>query len=396
MTTKTSAVAWRRALRGRDAEITRLRARLAATEAVAPGPLAGIPNVLGQMQTLFAGVLMTDARGSLTWANANVLARCGCTLAELQGWPLGSLPGGQPIDGPTELLIATGLAGSLSFQFDLPDPCPSHAGGWLRIRMQPIYQPAPATCLYVGLVEDVSAEKRAQLALSTSERRYRELAEQVPGVLYRWRRNPDGTSTPLYASPKMHEVFGITPADVDSLYRLLHPDDRARYLKSVAAVRTADRPVQWHFEGRLLVPGQPLRWWRGNATLTHRDEQGLVYSAIIQDITAAKQAEETTRRSQLRQQLALDGLSDSTWEFDCQTKTMSSSSELHPLLAYSAAELPAVGATPSTFTHPDDLAAMLRRWQRCLTGQTPLFSSEHRLRCHDGSYRWVLSRGIIT
>jgi PAS domain S-box-containing protein len=348
------------------------------------------------MQALFAGVLLTDAQGCLTWANANVLVRCGCTLAELQGWPLGSLPGGLPLDEATKQLIVRALAHGDSFHFDLPDPCPSQTGGWLRIRMQPIYPEEPAPRRYVGLVEDVSTEKQAQLALAESERRYRELAEQVPGVLYRWRRNLDGTATSLYTSPKLQELFGLAAADLHSLYSFLHPDDKPRYLRSVAVAKATGHSVPWHFEGRLLVPGQPLRWWRGHATLSHYSEQGAVYSAIIQDNTAARQAEETTRRSQLRQQLALEGLSDSTWEFDCQAKTMSNSSELHPLLAYSAAELPGLSTNPSTFTHPHDLAPMLRRWQDCLAGRTPFFSSEHRLRCHDGSYRWVLSRGVIT
>jgi len=393
---KTPAVAWRHALRRRDAELSRLRSRLSAYEAAAPSPLAGIPGLLTQMQALFTGVLLTDAQGCLTWANASLLARCGCTLAELQGRPLGSLPGGLPLEEATKALIAKALLQGHSFHFDLPDPAPGQAGGWLRMRMQPLYSAEPAARRYVGLVEDVSTEKLAQLALAASERRYRELAEQVPGVLYRWRRNPDGSATSLYTSPKLRELFGLAAADVDRLYSLLHPDDKPRYLRSVAVARAAGLSAPWHFEGRLLVPGQPLRWWRGHATLAHCDEQGAVYSAIIQDITATRQAEETTRRSQLRQQLALDGLSDSTWEFDCQARTMSSSSELHPLLAYPAAELPGLSANPSAFTHPHDLAPMLHRWQDCLAGRTPLFSSEHRLRCRDGSYRWVLSRGVIT
>jgi PAS domain S-box-containing protein len=390
-------VSCRHALRRRDAELVRLRGQLAAAHLAATSPhLGDLPNFVAQMQGLFVGVLTTTTRGELTWVNSSFQARCGQPLRELLGRPLATLLGNALLSGPTQELIAAGLAGNNAFQFDLPDPCPGYAGGWLRIRMQPLRRPGPAELLFVGLIEDVSAEKLAQLALAESERRYRELAEQVPGVLYRWRRNQDGTSTSLYASPKMHELFGVTPDDVSSLYRLLHPDDKARYLKSVAAARAADSSAPWHFEGRLLVPGQPLRWWRGNAALSYRDELGAVYSAIIQDITDIKQTEETKRRGQLRQQLALDGLSDSTWEFDCQTNTMSSSSELHPLLAYSSTELPAMGSTPSAFTHPDDLACMLQRWQNCLTGHTPLFSSEHRLRCRDGSYRWVLSRGLIT
>ncbi|RZK51625.1 MAG: hypothetical protein EOO59_14775, partial [Hymenobacter sp.] len=261
-------VACRHALRRRDAELVQLRRQLAAAHLAATSPhLGDLPNFVAQMQGLFVGVLTTTTRGELTWVNSRFQARCGRRLPELLGRPLADLLGNGVLSGANQALIAEGLAGSIAFQFDLPDPSPHYAGGWLRIRMQPLRRPDPAELLFVGLVEDVSAEKRAQLALAESERRYRELAEQVPGVLYRWRKNPDGTSVPLYASPKMRELFGVTPADINSLYQYVHPDDRDRYFESVNAATAPDNPVPWHFEGRLLVPGRPLVWWRGHAAL---------------------------------------------------------------------------------------------------------------------------------
>ena len=394
---ETSCAALQAELRQRDAELASLRTQLAAAHQAATSPYLGdLPNFVAQMQGLFVGVLTTDGQGRLTWANARFQKHCGRALPELLGQSLAELLGPAPRNEACQLLIANGLAGNLSFQFDLPDPCPNYPGGWLRLRMQPIRRAAGSERLFVGLLEDITDEKRAQLALAESERRYRELAEQVPGVLYRWRKNFDGTFTSLYASPKMRELFGVVPGDPSSLIDLIHPDDRMRWRESVDEATAEGSTTPWHFEGRMLVPGRPLIWWRGNAVLSYRDEQGTVYSGIIQDITERKLAEEASRRRQLRQMLALDGLGDSTWEFDCQTQALTFASELHPLLAYPKDEWPRVGSDPGAFTHPDDLAQMVARWRNCLTGQTPLFTSEHRLRCQDGSYRWVLSRGLVT
>ncbi|TDN38853.1 hypothetical protein A8B98_22080 [Hymenobacter sp. UV11] len=384
-------------LQQRDAELVTLRSQLAAAQAAATSPhLGDLPNFVAQMQGLFVGVLTADKQGRLTWANSRFQKRCGRRLPQLLGQPLASLLGGPPLDGATQTLIAVGLAGNLSFQFDLPDPCPGYAGGWLRVRLQPLRQPAPAQPLFVGMLEDITEEKRAQLALAESERRYRGLAEQVPGVLYRWRKNNDGSFSTLYVSPKMRDLFGVATDDADSFSTLIHPDDQARWLKSVVDATAEGSTVPWHFEGRMLVPGRSLIWWRGDAVLSYHDEYGAVYSGIVQDITQLKLAEEAARQSQLRQRLAFDGLSDSMWEFDCQTQTLSFSSETHPFLAYPRDDWPRVCTDPSVYTHPDDLPQMLRNWNNYLSGQTSIFASEHRLRCHDGSYRWVLSRGFIT
>jgi PAS domain S-box-containing protein len=383
-------------LAARDAEIAMLRSQLAAMQLAATSPYLGdLPNFVSQMQDLFVGVLTTDAQGHLTWANSRFLARCHTSLSQLVGQPIKHL-GGWPLPEATQTLIAMGLASNAAFQFDLPDLCPGYEGGWLRMRMRPLCLPALAESLFVGMLEDISEEKRSQLALAESEARYRELAEQVPGVLFRWRKNPDGSFTSLYASPKMRELFGVTPGDVGSLLPLIHPDDRARYIASVAAATADDNADPWHFEGRLVRPGQPIIWWRGNATLSYRDAQGTVYSGFIEDITLLKKAEETDRRRELRRKLAMDGLGDGTWEYDCRKHATRFSPELQALLGYPPAEQTDKYRGLSEATHPDDMPQLIWRLDNYQAGNTPIFSSEHRMRCYDGSYLWVLSRGLIT
>jgi len=218
-------------LAARDAEIAQLRGQLAAAQLAATSShLGDLPNFVAQMQGLFVGVLTTDRQGRLTWANSRFLTRCRATLPQLMGQPLGQL-GGWPVAEATQALVAMGLASSAPFQFDLPDPCPGHEGGWLRMRMRPLHRPAPAELLFVGLLEDISEEKRAQLALAESEQRYRELAEQVPGGLFRWRKNRDGSFALLYASPKMRELFGVTPGHNEPA--TVHPPRRPRPLPRV-------------------------------------------------------------------------------------------------------------------------------------------------------------------
>jgi len=384
------------ALRAAHDEIVVLRSQLAAAQLAATSPYLGdLPNFVAQMQDLFVGMLTTNSQGHLTWANSRFQKRCGTPLHQLLGQPLGYL-GGLPVDEPTQTLIAMGLASNAPFQFDLPDPCPGYAAGWLRLRLLPLRRPAPAEPLFVGMLEDISEEKRAQLALAESEKRYRELAEQVPGVLYRWRKNPDGTFTSLYASPKMRELFGVTPGKIGSLLPLIHPDDRARYIASVAAATADDSTEPWSFEGRLVIPGRPLIWWRGNASLSYRDAQGAVYSGFIEDITLLKKAEETERRRQLRQKLAMDGLGDGTWEYNCRKHAVRFSPELQAMLGYPLNEQTDKYYGLSESTHPDDLPQLVWRLDNYQAGNTPIFSSEHRMRCYDGSYLWVLSRGLIT
>jgi len=392
-----TAAALRHTLAERDAEIAQLRVQLGAAQLAATSPYLGdLPNFVAQMQGLFVGVVTTDQQGNLNWANSRFLARCRCRLPKLLGQPLSHLLSSEPLDDATQTLMAMGMAGGFSFQFDLPDPCPGYEGGWLRVRMQPLRLPAAAGLLFVGLLEDITQEKHNQLALAESERRYRELAENVPGVLYRWRRHPDGTLTALYASPKLYETFGLTSADAARMTEFVHPDDRASWYKSVVAATAAGNAAPWSFESRLVVPGQPLRWWRGNVSLSYSDALGDVYSGIFQDITPLKQAEEATRHGQLRQHLAVDGLGDGGWEYDCQRQLLSISPEYQAMLGYAAHECPSEYDGWRQYIHPDDLGLLNEAWQAYQRGEAATFSCEHRLLTRTGTPKWVLSRALIT
>ncbi len=44
--------------------------------------------------------------------------------------------------------------------------------------------------------------------------------------------------------------------------------------------------------------------------------------------------------------------------------------------------------------HPDDRERALARLQACLSGATPNFELEYRLRHKDGTFRWILARGV--
>ena len=57
-----------------------------------------------------------------------------------------------------------------------------------------------------------------------------------------------------------------------------------------------------------------------------------------------------------------------------------------------------VEATPAAWSelvHPDDMAQVLFDFDEHIAGRTPFYENEHRVRCKDGTYKWVLDRGMI-
>ena len=103
--------------------------------------------------------------------------------------------------------------------------------------------------------------------------------------------------------------------------------------------------------------------------------------------------EQQLKESERRWQLVLEGNNDGIWDWNCQTGESFHSPRYKTMLGYGETELEAHGNTWITLIHPDDLEMSLKTNQDYLDRKTPNYNLEHRLRCKDGSYKWILARG---
>jgi PAS domain S-box-containing protein len=179
----------------------------------------------------------------------------------------------------------------------------SHKDGrklFLEINCSSIRDQQGKTIGYVSICRDITDMRRVKEALVAEQQRLRDLVQNVPGVVYQWEENYDGTFGFTYVSPKMEEYFGVK---VDEIFKhpadLIHPEDQQRWRDSVEEANRTEKP--WEFEGRLLYPDGSIKWWRGSSIMSTKNERGRIYNGIMFEITAQKDletrlAEEETRK----------------------------------------------------------------------------------------------------
>jgi PAS domain S-box-containing protein len=63
---------------------------------------------------------------------------------------------------------------------------------WIRENAHVVRDAEGRILYYEGTVEDITEQRRAELALQASEAQLREIAEQMPAVVYRVRFEPEG------------------------------------------------------------------------------------------------------------------------------------------------------------------------------------------------------------
>jgi PAS domain S-box-containing protein len=380
------------ALEEQQAENAALRAELARCSPVSAIPLPNQEQLVQLMQELYTAVVLSDGCGLVTWVSPGFTTLCGLELPEVAGRRPESFLRPASDEAQTLDHLRANLRAKVPFQYEARNPRPGDEAGWIRVKMQPIYNERSNAVIMASLLEDITEWKKTQATLVESERRFQALAENVPGVLYEWRSNTDGTAHFSYVSPKLYELFGIVLADINHFLDFTHPDDAAALRQSVEHSRRTQTP--WTYEGRVEVPGQPLRWVRGNSLITGHDAEGTKYSGILLDITPLKLAQAALRESDLRLRLAVEGFGDGAWEYNLRTRQFFFSADYKAMLGYD--EFSNQYEDWLAHLHPEDREEALRTWARCQRGETRQVALEYRIRCQSGAYKWVLSRALVT
>ncbi len=113
------------------------------------------------------------------------------------------------------------------------------------------------------------------------------------------------------------------------------------------------------------------------------------------DITEHVKAKAALHDSEERWKLALESTGDGVWDWHIPSGQEFFSKNLLQMYGLGEADISNYASELDERTHPDDLVGLNQNRQAHFDGLTPTYVSEHRIRCVDGSWKWVMSRGMV-
>lgn len=93
--------------------------------------------------------------------------------------------------------------------------------------------------------------------------------------------------------------------------------------------------------------------------------------------------------------LALEAAGDGVWDWYIPKNQFSFSARGRAMLGYDEEDIGTRLDDWLAITHHEDQERILTNTLACLKGRLPFFSAEYRVRCKDGRWKWLLSRGAV-
>lgn len=247
----------------------------------------------------------------------------------------------------------------------------------------------------VSLAIEARERKQAELALAESQRTLLTLMSNIRGIAYRCLNDPDWTM--IFISEGCYRLTGypveaFTTQKTLTYNQLIHPEDRELVWNEVQAA--LENRCSFQLTYRIITATGELKWvWEQGGGIFNSDGELLYLEGLITDITSRMQAEEALRLSEERWELAVRGSNDGIFDLNFQTGEVFFSTQWKAMLGYEDPEIRNSHEEWRSRIHPDDYEQVMAAHKAHLEQNTPFFREEYRLRCKDGSYKWILGRG---
>jgi PAS domain S-box-containing protein len=239
-----------------------------------------------------------------------------------------------------------------------------------------------------GIIRDINERKRMEEELAASEKRWRNLAESMPNMI--WTCNPDGGCD--YLSKQWINYTGIPLEEqLDREWvKQVHPDD-LRGLEE-AWQRSVETGEKFDGEYRLRRHDGVWHWFKSRAIPVHDRFGNIVkwYGSNV-DVEDLKQITKSLQQSQEDLKRAQSVANVGSWRYIAENELLYWSDENYKIFGLSP-------GTPLNYEkyfdliHPEDRDYVNNKWINAMKGD--VYDIEHRI-IVNGKVKWVKEKAEL-
>ncbi len=243
-----------------------------------------------------------------------------------------------------------------------------------------------------GISQDATERIQVQMAQQEALERLQKITSRIPGVVFEYRRRPDGSSCLPFASDALNEIYGVSPSEVlvdaSKMFEKIHADDYNSVIDSIRI--SAENITPWKHEFRVKFEDGTIRYLYGNSMPQLEENGSVLWHGFIADITERNQLERElqSQRGFAEQLVDLMGQGLTVTNADGYFEFVNPA--YAKLFGYETKDL--IGKTPSEVSIPEDHEMLTTQRSLRKIGKTSTYRSH--LKRADGIVAPVLITGV--
>ncbi len=121
----------------------------------------------------------------------------------------------------------------------------------------------------------------------------------------------------------------------------------------------------------------------------------LLLTLLAHALVRAKKFTNDLAKSEQRWRYALEGAGEGVWDWNIETDEVTCSQSWKVMMGYGDEQANNHFSECEKLIHPDDHNNVIFDMQAHFNGETPTYENEHRTMHKNGSWRWILDRGMV-
>ena len=331
-------------------------------------------------------VVITDTKGNIEYVNPKFEDLTGYTLKEALGLNPRILNAGTQAKEYYIKLWKTITAGK-TWKGEFHNQKKNGDYFWENVTITPIKDNAGKIKSYLAIKEDITDKKVIEIALKKSEEKYRIVAEYT----YDWEYWTDINGEFIYVSPASERTTGYKPkdfyADKELMTKLIHPDDRAFFLKHKHDLDNDGERIPVEFR---IITRNNEEHWIGHVCKDVYSENGELLGIRGNNrlITSQKKAENTLIESEEHLRLAQNAGKIGTWDWNVKTDEIVWSDMTYHIFGLLKTKGVMTGDEYFNYVHPDDKQRIISELDLALKNKNEEHKTEYRIIVNN-ELKWI-------
>ena len=248
--------------------------------------------------------------------------------------------------------------------------------------------------MVISVITDLTGQHKLVETQMEVDERYQLMTENMSEVIWLI----DSNFLITYVSGGVQAMLGFDPSDLVGIeWKSVFTEPSYQSLVDfVGTLENSKQKAAIPFLVNFIAEDHSKKSAEINISRMVDSSNGLVsWLCVARDITDRLAIEEALHESEIRWQYALEGSGDGVWDWNLIDNSVYYSPRLYVIAGYPETEHWTTVEDWSSRVHPDDFQPAWNAINDYINGTTTVYQIEFRIRCADGSYKWIMDRGKI-